>query len=209
MSIRKFSLKPTILVLLAVALLSYACARVEDDSRAGSLLVVQSVTGEAGNEEQTPLLSDICESQPPECNQCVRVNDNAIVTFSNEFLQIGPGSGVGTGSFLNDIVVTRYRVDYFRPNNRNTPGVDVPFGIDGTMNIRVILGGTANAPIIIVRHVQKREPPLSDLVEIGPFEDVITAQSEIKFFGQDVAGRTVSALGFLEIHFANFGDDGC
>jgi hypothetical protein len=209
MNMKNFRFNPAVLVLLALALLSYACSSVEDDSRAGSLLVVDSVVGEADEEEQTPLLSDICESSPPECDQCVRVNDNANVTFSNQFLQIGPGAGVGNGSFLNDIVVTRYRVDYFRPNNRNTPGVDVPFGIDGTMNIRIPLGGNATAPIIIVRHVQKREPPLSDLVQVGPFEDVMTTQTEIKFFGQDVAGRTVSALGFLEIHFANFGDDGC
>ena len=211
MSIKTLRLKPAFLVLLAVALMSYACSRVEDNTRSGSLLVVESVVGSAGSDEQeqTPLLSDLCEAEPPECDQCFRFNDNAVVTFANEFLQIGPGSGVGNGSFLNDIIVNRYRVDYFRPNNRNTPGVDVPYGIDGTMNVRVTLGGSASAPIIVVRHVQKREPPLSDLIQLGPFEDVITTQSEIKFFGQDVAGRTVSAFGFLEIHFANFGDEGC
>jgi hypothetical protein len=206
-----FKLKPALLILLAVALLGYACSRVEDNTRSGSLLVVQSIEGFNGGDEteETPLLSDLCESAPPTCDQCGIVNDNANVTFSNEFLQVGPGSGVGNGSFLNDIVVTRYRVDYFRPNNRNTPGVDVPFGIDGTMNVRVVLGSLAQASIVVVRHVTKEEPPLSDLVQSGPFEDVITTQSEIKFFGQDVAGRTVSALGFLEIHFANFADEGC
>jgi hypothetical protein len=211
MSIKNFSLKPAVLVLLAVALLSYACSRVEDNTRSGSLLIVESILGFNGGDEteETPLFSDMCESEPPECNQCGIVNDSADVTFSNEFLQIGPGSGVGNGSFLNDIIVQRYRVDYFRPNNRNTPGVDVPFGIDGTMEVRVPLNGTAGASITVVRHVQKREPPLSDLVEIGPFEDVITSQTEIKFFGIDVAGRTVSALGFLEIHFADFADEGC
>jgi hypothetical protein len=206
-----FRLKPALLILLAVALLGYACSRVEDNTRAGSLLVVESIAGFNGGDEteETPLLSDMCETAAPTCDQCGIVNDNANVTFSNQFLQIGPGSGVGSGSFLNDIIVTRYRVDYFRPNNRNTPGVDVPFGIDGTMNVRVPLNGTAGASIVIVRHVQKTEPPLSDLVQLGPFEGVITTQSEIKFFGQDVSGRTVSALGFLEIHFANFADEGC
>ncbi|HSE41740.1 MAG TPA: hypothetical protein VLH08_13335 [Acidobacteriota bacterium] len=206
-----FKLKPALLILLAVALLGYACSRVEDNTRAGSLLVVENIIGFNGGDEteETPLLSDMCESAPPGCDQCGVVNDNANVTFSNEFLQIGPGSGVGSGSFLNDIIVTRYRVDYFRPNNRNTPGVDVPFGVDGTMNVRVPLNGTAGASIVIVRHISKTEPPLSDLVQLGPFEGVITTQSEIKFFGQDVSGRTVSALGFLEIHFANFADEGC
>lgn len=210
MSMKIFSFKPAFLVLLAVVLVSYACTRVEDNTRSGSLLVVSNVQG-IDSEDQTgaPLLSDICDRFPESQCGCTIFNDNAEADFSNEFLQVGPGANVGSPNFLNDIIVNRYRVDYFRPNNRNTPGVDVPYGIDGTMNLRVPSGATATGAIIIVRHTAKREPPLSDLVELGPFEFVITANAEIKYFGQDVAGRTVSALGFLEIHFADYGDDGC
>jgi hypothetical protein len=212
MSMKNFSFRPALLILLAVVLISYACTRVEDNTRAGSLLVVSNVTGINGEDETgIPLFSDLCErstSSVPSCG-CTLVNDNAEADFSNEFLQIGPGANVGNGSFLNDIIVQQYRVDYFRPNNRNTPGVDVPYGIDGTLTVRVPLGGSATGIVTIVRHEAKVEAPLSDLIQLGPQEGVITANAQIKFFGQDISGRTVSAIGLLEVHFADFADEGC
>ena len=208
---KKFSFKPAVLILLAFMLVSYACTQVEEDAgRTGSLLVVESVQGIIGqdDEESTPLLSDTCDNPagtPQDPDLCGVFNDNAEINFANQFLQIGPGAGLGGPTFLNDIVVNRYRVDYIRPNGRNTPGVDVPFGIDGTMNMRVPSDGTATVAIIVVRHQAKKEPPLSNL-DIEPGENVLTANAQMKFFGQDLAGRTASAIGFLEIHFANFGE---
>lgn len=205
----KFNFKPALLVLIAVMLLSYACSRVEDNTRSGSLLVVETVVGHIGldNTDSTPLLSDTCDNpntDPQDPELCSVVNDNATLTFANQFLQVGPGAGFGT-SFLNDIIVNRYRVDYFRSSGRNTPGVDVPYGIDGTMNVRVPVNGTADGGIIVVRHEAKREPPLSEL-DNGQSEGVITAQAGIQCFGQDLSGRTVTATGYLEIHFGNFGE---
>jgi hypothetical protein len=212
MSMKNFSYKPALLILLAVTLISYACSRVEDNTRAGSLLVVSNVVGiDSEDNSGIPLFSDLCERSPstqPACS-CTIVNDNAEATFNNQFLQIGPGANVGNGSFLNDIIVQQYRVDYFRPNNRNTPGVDVPYGIDGTMTVRVPLNGSASGIVTIVRHEAKKEAPLTDLIILGPQEGTITANAQLKFFGQDVSGRTVSAFGFLEVHFADFADTGC
>jgi hypothetical protein len=205
----KFSLKPALLILLGVLLVSYACTSVEDSSRTGTLLVVNSVTGFAGGEqgeESTPLLSDTCDNDngvPQDPDTCTVFNDNAEVDFAVQFLQNPPNPG---GSFINDIVVNRYRVDYVRAGGRNTPGVDVPFGIDGTMNMRIPVNGTATASIVVVRHEAKREPPLSSL-DIEQGEEVITANAQMKFYGQDLAGRTASAIGYLEIHFANYGED--
>jgi hypothetical protein len=207
MRVGSFNLRPAVLILLALLSIQYGCTRVEDNTRSSSLLVVESVLGLSGDENLTgsPLLSDVCENNPPLELNCSRFNDNANITFSNEFLQIGPGAGIVAPSFLNDIIVNRYRVDYFRPNGRNTPGVDVPYAIDGTMNVRVTVNGTGDGSIIVVRHEAKAEPPLAELLT-GQSEGVITAQAEIKFFGQDLSGRTVSATGFLEIHFAEFGE---
>lgn len=207
----KFNVKPALLIIVAMMLVTYACSRVEDNTRSGSLLVIQSVTGFIGSQtgdESTPLLSDVCDnpndaSQDPQL--CTVTNDNASIDFANQFLMVGGGTGQGS-SFLNDIVVNRYRVDYFRPNGRNTPGIDVPYGIDGTMNLRVPTDGNAEASIIIVRHEAKREPPLSELAN-GSSEGVLTANAEIKCYGQDLAGRTVSATGYLEIHFANYAEE--
>jgi hypothetical protein len=210
MNMKNFSFKPALLILLAVALMSYACTRVEDNTRAGSLLVVSNVIGiDTSGTTGVPLFSDICERAPANNCGCGIVNDNASADFANEFLQIGPGAGVGNGSFLNDIIVQQYRVDYFRANNRNTPGVDVPYGIDGTMTLRVPVGGSATGVVTIVRHEAKTEAPLSDLVQLGPQEGTITANAHIQFYGQDISGRTVSAFGNLEVHFADFADQGC
>src|SRR5438105_4021516 len=190
------------LLLLGVALLTYACTRVEDNTRGASLLSITGVEGFSGSKDptsatdtgkcvspgtaSTPLLSDTCiafGSPPPEfCGVC---NDNATLTFANNFLQIGPGAGVGSPSFLNDIIVNRYRVDYFRPNGRNTPGVDVPFGIDGTMNVHIPINSNGSGSIIIVRHDSKREPPLSEL-DNGQSEGVLTANAQIRCYGQDL-----------------------
>jgi hypothetical protein len=210
MNMKKNNFRPALLLILAVALISYACTEVEDNSESASLLTVSDVIGNPGGEGEddgVPLLSDTCDNpsdEPQDPAFCSVFNDNASITFENDFLQIGPGAGVGGPSFLNDILVTQYRVDYIRPNNRNTPGIDVPFGIDGTMNIRVPVNGSAETTILVVRHVAKREPPLSALALEG--EGVLTANAQMRFFGRDIAGRTVTTTGFLEIHFANFGE---
>lgn len=210
MKAKTFNYKPAFLILLLALVVTYACSRIENDSRSGSLLVVDSVTGQVGDvkggfTDSTPLLSDTCDNEnalPQDPDTCTVVNDNATITFLNQFLLEPAGQ---QGTFLNDIIVNRYRVDYFRPNGRNVPGVDVPFGIDGTMNVRVPSGGTADGSIVIVRHEAKREPPLSEL-DNGTSEGVLTANAQIRFFGQDTAGRTVTATGYLEIHFANYAE---
>jgi len=210
MTTKTMNFKPALLVLLAVMLLTYACTKVEDNTRSASLLSVNQIVGQPGSEgeeEGNPLLSDTCDNpstEPQDPEFCSVFNDNASVTFQNDYLQVGTGIGISP-TFLNDIMVTQYRIDYFRGNNRNTPGVDVPFGIDGTMNTRVPADGTLTDTILVVRHTAKREPPLAEL-DIGSSELVLTAQAQMKFFGADISGHTVSATGFLEIHFANYGE---
>ena len=209
MKMNKLNFKPALLLVLAVALISYACTEVEDNSESASLLTVSEVIGQPGDEggdDGVPLLSDLCDNasdEPQDPASCSVFNDNAQIDFTNDYLQIGPGA-VGGPTFMNDIIVTQYRVDYVRPNNRNTPGVDVPFGIDGTMQFRVNANGTGSTTIMVVRHVAKREPPLAQVPFEG--EGVLTANAQMRFFGHDVAGRAVSTVGFLEIHFANYGE---
>jgi hypothetical protein len=211
MKTKNINFKPALLLLIGfVVLISYGCTKVEDDSRSGSLLVVDSVNGLPGGAGETagvPLLSDICDEDSLNPSVCTVFNDDAEIEFSNEFLQIGPGAGVGEPGFIADIIVNRYRVDYFRSNGRNTPGVDVPFAIDGTMNVRVPVDGNATATIVVVRHEAKKEPPLAEL-QFGPSEGTLTLNAQMQFFGHDIAGRTVSATGFLEIHFAAFAEPG-
>ena len=210
MKMNKLNFRPALLLVLAVALISYACTEIEDNSESSSLLTVSNVIGQPGDEggeDGNPLFSDLCDNpsdEPQDPAFCTVFNDNAEVEFTNDYLQIGPGA-VGGPTFMNDIIVSQYRVDYVRPNNRNTPGVDVPFGIDGTMSFRVPIGNIGATTLTVVRHIAKREPPLNQVPFEG--EGVLTANAQMRFFGHDVAGRAVSTVGFLEIHFANFGED--
>jgi hypothetical protein len=102
----------------------------------------------------------------------------------------------------NFITVQRYRVRYIRADGRNTPGVDVPYGFDGsiTMTVRT---GEVSAGFEIVRHIAKQESPLAALV-LNP--TIISTIAEITFFGFDQTGREVSVTGRILIDFGNFGD---
>lgn len=207
MSTGNFSHKAALLVLLMVLVFAYACTRVEDDTRTGSVLILETVEGVAGQEggggtAGVPLFSDVLT-----CNQshtrCGIFNDNADFTIRNQPLQVGPGAGFDP-SHMNDIVLTQFRVDYVRANGRNVPGLDVPYGIDGTLNLLVAANGTSDGSITVVRHEAKKEPPLLGLLTDG-VEGTITANAAIRLWGHDIAGRTVSTTGYLEIHFADFG----
>ena len=212
MKTKNMNFKAALFLLLAIALLiSYACSTdVADSSQSGSLLIVSAIEGQPGGEGEeagTPLLSDTCDNDstlPQDPEFCTVFNDNADIEFSNEYLQIGPGAGFNP-TYMNDVIVNQYRIDYVRPNNRNTPGVDVPFGVDGVMNLRVPINSSASASILVVRHEAKREPPLAEL-DNGTSEGVLTAEAQLQFFGHDIAGHELTATGLLEIHWANYGE---
>jgi hypothetical protein len=110
-------------------------------------------------------------------------------------------------TFLNDVTITSYRVTYTRSDGHNTPGVDVPYPFDGGTTFIVTVGGSASSrAFILVRNQAKLEPPLVNMRSAGGAL-VLSAIAEIDFFGQDGAGRPISAKGFLNVHFADFADE--
>ena len=96
--------------------------------------------------------------------QTVRVptvfNDPATVTLRAEIKN--PLAPTSPGA-LNDITITRYHVTFKRSDGRNTPGVDVPYGFDGAFTITMPTSGSAQGGFDLVRHQNKREPPLSNM----------------------------------------------
>ena len=107
-------------------------------------------------------------------------------------------------SEANQITITRYHVEYKRADNRNAPGVDVPFGFDGGVTTTV---GTSAVTFNfdLVRHTQKEEPPLRNLVSGGGLGEIHTI-AEVTFYGKDQAGNEVSVTGLITVNFADFGD---
>ena len=165
------------------------------------LLRVNSITGSTGGAGATGgsgigavLLSDVVT------NNGGVFNDNATLTV--EALSKNPNGPV-LGSF-NDVLIEQYRVRYFRTDGLDREGVDVPYSFTGSVQALVPAPGTATVPILIVRHAAKLEPPLANLGSAGGF-DLITTIAEITLFGHTTSGKAVSAVGRIEVHFADFG----
>jgi hypothetical protein len=58
----------------------------------------------------------------------------------------------------------------------------------------------------LVRHVNKAEPPLSNLRGIGGGQ-FINAIVQVTFWGHDQAGNEVEASGTVNVNFADFADE--
>jgi hypothetical protein len=189
------------LVALAVASLQWvACSPLEDENTAGVKLTVLKITAlDAQGQQSDWLASDVVRVDPQTGQETV-LEDTATVDFRNDFLnpRIEP-------SPMNDVIVTRYRVEYVRPDGRNRPGVDVPRPFDGVTNIHVPVNGTGSGAIVVVRAVAKLEDPLYRL-RFGGGEKEILAFAHITFFGHDLFGRNVATNAQLKIEFANWAD---
>ncbi|OGF61815.1 MAG: hypothetical protein A2Y62_20555 [Candidatus Fischerbacteria bacterium RBG_13_37_8] len=182
-----------ILVISLLFSLSY-CSRVDRDNTAGVIISVVSIRATSSNGDTGSILySDVNYEGS-------YINDTAEIDFRNYLMN---QSIVPT--FFNNVVLNRYRVTYKRPDNRNTPGVDVPYPFDEVMNIQVNANGSASTGITIVRALAKRETPLWDLQDVE-HEVVISTMANIDFWGNDLAGRPVHTMGYLEVLFANWAD---
>ena len=179
------------------------------ENNSGVLMRIANITGDSGTQPSgDTLFSDVSDG----------FNDDASVT-----LQLFRKNPTVIGSTpLEDVVLERYEVVYFRSDGRNEEGVDVPFRITGP------LSGTLHAPggigeaqdivvINVVRHQAKLEPPLSNLVGIFPAngqltlpgQGIITAIAEITIHGRTTNGKGgIAATARLQVTFADFVDSG-
>jgi hypothetical protein len=106
---------------------------------------------------------------------------------------------------LNEVTITRFRVNFVRSDGRNTQGVDVPWGFDGAMTVTIPANGTASGVFDLVRHSMKSEPPLRNLIAGGNARFISTI-AEITFFGHDQAGNEVTAVGTMSVNFGDWAD---
>lgn len=166
--------------------------------RAPVYLIVANMQGQAGGGTNTAfLLSDV---QVINDGVPTIFNDNAVATIR----VVAKNPSVGTTD-VNAVTLTRYRVVFLRTDGRNTPGVDVPYGIDGGLGVTIAAGGQADVPFEIVRHQAKLEPPLRNLTGLGGLGFISTI-AEVTFFGRDQNGNEVSVTGRLDVQFGDFAD---
>jgi len=180
--------------------------------RGPSFIVIDSLQGIRGavsaGAPASTLISDVITNiiSPDPCSAtspCPTVfGDTGQVTM--HIVMKDAGSAVPTNpTALNDITLSRYRVEYSRADGRNTPGVDIPQPFDGFVTVTITPGGTTFG-FSLVRVQAKNEPPLVLLK--NPLSGTITEFAKVTFFGTDQAGAEVSVSGTIQIDFGNFGD---
>ncbi len=199
---RRINLTWKVGIILSLLFLAIACNPVEDDTQSDSLLIVERITGvdSEGNEVDF-LNSDVLKVNQETGEPYVQA-DVAKATLRATLLDPAPLLGA---SIYNDILVTRYVVTYTRTDGKNTPGVDVPYPLEGSLSVLVRIDQSTQVNIIVVKETAKLEPPLRNLA-IGRADGVITATAKIDFYGEDMAKHKVKATGYLTIEFANYND---
>ena len=168
------------------------------ESDADVLLIMDSVLGQKGGSEETGTTQLLSDVRSPGI-----FNDNAELTL-RAMLKIPTAVNALNG--INDILLKRYTIHYYRADGRSVQGVDVPHDLAGEMSGRVPVNGSLITSIIVVRHQAKLEPPLRNLSQLGG-EDIITVFADVTVYGETVNKRTVKASGRLEIVFADFADE--
>jgi len=199
---RRIKLGSKLVIALLALITLFACNPIEDDTKSDSLLIIERITGvDAEGNEADFLQSDVIKVNT-DTGETYVTADVAKATLRAALLNPAPLMGA---SIYNDILVNRYIVNYTRTDNKNTPGVDVPYPIEGMMNVLVRIDQSVEVSFIVVKETAKLEPPLRNLA-IGRAEGVLTAIAKIDFYGEDMTKRKVKASGYLTIEFANYSD---
>jgi hypothetical protein len=170
-------------------------------------LVVTDMTASAnGTGESSFLLSDVqvfvdqtiggVTVQVP-----TTTNDNATANIS----VVAKNPDVATTA-MNAVTLTRYHVDFRRTDGRNTPGVDVPYGIDGGLGVTINAGSNRAVSFEIIRHQAKLEPPLRQLRGFGGLV-LISTIAEITFYGRDQNGNELMVTTRMDVQFGDFADE--
>jgi hypothetical protein len=196
----------------ALVAASVSCGDAVRQGRAPVFLVIDSIQAASG---ATPddlggfLLSDVQTLVEQTVNgQTMRLptiyNDGGIATMRLVMKDQGTG-GLGTQpSEVNAVQLQRYRIVFVRADGRNTPGIDVPFPVDGGVTATLTASPTA-VSFEMVRHQAKLDQPLRSLVGFGG-RVFISTLAEITFFGRDLNGNEVQATGSISVSFSDYGD---
>ncbi len=193
-----------------VAIASASCGgEMLRTGRAPVFLVVTNIAGVNGaknNAEESFLHSDVLTYVEVSVDgKQVRVptifDDGGVATIRAE----AKNQSVETAP-INAVTLTRYRVNFRRSDGRNTPGVDVPYGFDGGLGVTVPPGGESSVNFMLVRHQNKAEPPLRNLVGAGGLV-FVSAIAEVTFYGRDQNGNEVMVTANLDVQFGDFGDE--
>lgn len=188
---------------MTAALAAAGCGEVARTGRSPAFLVIDVIDSAPGN-SATPQFRGGQLASDVQTGGGV-FNDVGRAQFRVSLKDPGTADSPTTPSTLNEITLTRYRVQYVRADGRNTQGVDVPYAFDGAMTVTVPRNGTAQGIFEVVRVQAKLEPPLRNLRGLGGAVAINTI-AQITFYGRDQAGNDVEASGTLQVNFADWAD---
>ncbi len=189
---------------------SISCGDVARMGKSPSMIVIDSLQAASGADPGSLsgfLLSDVVTLiEQTVDGETVRVptifNDVGQATMRLILKDQGVAGALPTT--LNAVTLTRYHINYRRADGRNTPGVDVPYPVDGGVTA-TLTGGTVLIPFEMVRHQAKLEAPLRAMA-FGGGRIFISTIAEVTFYGTDLAGNEVQALGTISVSFGDYGD---
>jgi len=194
---RKYLLFPLIYILIFILSFSISCNKIENDTRSNSILIIKSIKAINWEEEEADVLfSDVIVEKE---DSIYVQSDLAVVELTAELMNPSPGL---ESSVYNNIMIDRYIVHFERSDGKNTPGVDVPYPIEGNLSVLVEVGTSVKVSFVVVTINAKREPPLINLVNGN--EPEIKATAVIELYGHDLANNKVKATGYLQVFFNNY-----
>jgi len=188
-----------------------SCGSVAREGRGGSFIVIDSLQGVRGAVTPAPpaavLISDVITNvtSPAPCTPtapCPTVFNDLGSAVMHIVMKDAGSAAPTTPSGLNDITLSRYRVEFTRADGRNTPGVDVPHPFDGIIT-QTVTPQQTTVGFDLVRHQAKEESPLVQLRDNGR---IVSGLAKVTFWGRDQAGNEVMVEGNIQINFGNFGD---
>ena len=182
-------------------LAAMACNPIENSTTSASLLTVVTITGlDLTLKDQNFTQSDVLLTDTTTGTSTI-TDDVAKASLTASMLAPNPPAGT---SQYNDIQLDKIVVSYTRTDGRNTEGVDVPYTFEQNVSQIIHIGQQATISFIIVRATAKQEPPLLGLRAGATRGEVIYTNAKIVFYGHDLAGKTVTATGYLPVEFADF-----
>ncbi len=191
---------------------SVSCGDVVRQGKAPVIIVFDNMQAASGADPGTMgafLLSDVQSLEEREVGgQTVSVpvifNDIGQATMRLIPKDAGTGAVNLNPTPWNAVTLNRYRITYIRTDGRNTPGVDVPFPVDGALTA-TLSASPVIVPFEIVRHQQKLEQPLASLANFGG-RVFISTIAEITFYGADQTGNDVQGKATISVNFGDYAD---
>ncbi len=197
--------KNILLVLIVfVFLVLPSCNSIENDSTSGSLLLINSITGNDldGTPGSTTIFVDVV--QVNEDGTMTIFNDNAVAELTA--MLVDPYADLDLSTYYQNIMVDQIDIEYTRVDGLNTEGEDVIFSFSQKVSFMVPIGETVQIPFVLVQHVAKLESPLVELVNLGQ-EKVLKLEAKVTIHGKDIGGHRVSPVsGTVSVWISNFGD---